>query len=62
MWDYLFECVGEDSELCGEQFLVECDSLEEACAIADSNFPNEDLHYYGKFSPEEAEILGLDTY
>lgn len=62
MWDYLFECVDEDSKLCGEQFFVECDSLEEAWMIADSNFPNEELDYLGKYDPEEAEILGYDTY
>ena len=43
MFDYLFEIVGEERELCGEEFFVECDSLEEAWSIAESNFPNEDL-------------------
>ena len=62
MFDYLFEIVGEESELCGEEFFVECDSLEEAWSIAESNFPNEDLRYWGQYDPEEAEILGYDNY
>lgn len=62
MNDYLFEVVGEESNLCGEQFFVECDTFEEACRIAMDNFDDEELHYIGKYTPEEAEWLGLDTY
>ena len=62
MWDFMFEVVGEYSELCGEQFFVECDTKAEALEIAADNFPDEELHYCGRYSPEEAECLGLDTY
>ena len=62
MWDFMFEVVGEDSELCGEQFFVECNNLHTAWEIASDNFIGEELDYLGKFSPEEAEWVGLDTY
>jgi len=62
MWDFMFEVVGEDSELCGEQFFVECNSKREAFMIAADNFPDEELQYCGRYSPEEAEWIGLDTY
>lgn len=67
MWiDYLFEVVGEDSDYCGEEFLVEVeggvDSVKTAWSIAKENFPNETMKCYGPFSVEEAEIMGLDTY
>lgn len=64
--DYLFEVVGEDSELCGEEFFVEIqsgiDSFKQARAIAEQNFPGEKLKAYGPFTVEEAEAMGLDTY
>lgn len=62
MNDYLFEVVGEESDLCGEQFFVECDTIKEAWDIAIDNFGDEELHYIGKYTPEEAEWLGYDTY
>lgn len=58
MWDYLFM----DNES-GEEFFVECDSLGEAWEIAIENFGEDaDLAYVDQFDPEEAEILGFDTY
>lgn len=62
MFDFLFEVIGEDSDLCGEQFFVECDTKREAYQIAADNFPDEELRYCGKYSVEQAEILGYDTY
>lgn len=62
MSDYLFEIVGEDSYGCGEEFFVECDTEAEAWQIAEANFPNEELRCWGKYSIEDAEIMGLDTY
>ena len=62
MWDFMFEIVGEDSELCGEQFFVECDTFDEAWKIAVENFGDEDFDYVGKYTPAEAEAIGLDTY
>ena len=62
MWDYLFEVVDEDSELCGETFFVECSNLHTAWEIAVDNFNGIELECIGKYAPEEAEILGYDTY
>lgn len=48
----------------GEQFFVECESLDEAWEIALDNWGEEtdDLEYLGEYSVEEADILGYDTY
>lgn len=48
----------------GEQFFVECESLDEAWEIARDNWGEEtdDLEYLGEYSVEEAEILGYDTF
>ena len=64
--DYYFEVTDEDSPWYGEEFLVEVEdtpnSLDEAWAIARENFPNEKMKCWDKYSVEEAEIMGLDTY
>lgn len=59
MKDFLFL----DNES-GEQFFVECESLDEAWEIARDNWGEEtdDLEYLGEYSVEEAEILGYDTF
>lgn len=62
MHDYLFEIVGKDSDCCGEEFFVECYNETEAWQIAEENFPNEELRCWGKYSIEEAEMMGFDTY
>ena len=62
MWDFLFEVVDEDSDLCGEQFFVECNNLHIAWEVAIDNFGGVELDCIGKYTVEEAEILGLDTY
>lgn len=59
---YWFEVVGEDSILCGEQFFVEADNYDEAHAIVNEYFPNEEITCYGKVSEYEAEMMGFDTY
>lgn len=64
--DYLFEVVGEDSDLCGEEFFVEVVMEEDyhstAWEIAIENFPNEELRCLGAYPPELAEAMGYDTY
>ena len=62
MKDYLFEIVDEDSDACGEQFFVECESLREARKIVYENFPDVALKFCGLCSVAEAEMMGLDTY
>lgn len=62
MWDFMFEVIDPDSDLCGEQFFVECDTIEKAFEIANKNFPDGGFECIGKYTPWEAEMLGLDTY
>ena len=59
MRDYLF--IDNES---GEQFFVECETLDEAWEIARDNWGEEtdDLEYLGEYAPWEAEILGYDTF
>ena len=61
--DYLFENVNEDSDWCGEQFFIECKENEDPWIIVKMNFcTTEDFELIGEYTPEEAEILGYDTY
>lgn len=47
----------------GEQFFVECDNLEEASLILEENgFEPSDLKFCGRYTNEEAEEIGLDTF
>ena len=62
MWNYLFEIVGEWSEICGEQFFVQCDTRKEADEILGQYFWGEEVKCLGKYTEEEAERMGLDTY
>ena len=67
MTDYLFEIVGEENENCGEQFFVETDCVASAWQIVADNFGvdailNHEIDCIGEYTPEEAEILGYDTY
>ena len=58
MWDFLF--VDIDS---GEDFFVECNNLFEAIKIVHENFGmSAKVRYINRFSVEEAEMMGLDTY
>ena len=62
MRDFLFTIVGEDSDNCGEQFFVECDTLEDAWQVVHENFENEEVEYICEYHPAIAEAIGLDTY
>ena len=62
MKNYLFEIVGEYSDICGEQFFVQCNSREEADEILAEYFWGEKVELLGVYTDEEAEWLGLDTY
>jgi hypothetical protein len=55
IYDYLFQ----DMET-GEEFFVECETKEEAITTAKTYFEEPVLN--GIFSPEDADILGYDTY
>ena len=55
IYDYLFY----DTET-GEEFFVECETKEEAITTARTYFERPFLR--GIFSPEDADILGYDTY
>lgn len=56
LWNYLFE----DCEI-GERFFVQCASYEEALRILkEDGF--DDCAYIDKFTDEEAEWMGYDTY
>lgn len=66
--NWWFEVVGEDSELCGEEFFVQVKRVPgdngkaEALLIAEDNFPGEELRCLGWVTDETAEDIGLDTY
>lgn len=55
MYDYFFE----DMET-GEEFFVECETMEEAFVTAEFYFTKPLLKEV--FTPEDADILGYDTY
>ena len=58
MWDFMYEVIET-----GEQFFVECDNLGEANIILkESGFTPDELKFCGRFTVEEAEMIGLDTY
>lgn len=58
MWDFLFEDVET-----GEQFFVETTSLAEAKVILEmSGFEKNQYEYLDKYTIEEAEMMGFDTY
>ena len=63
IYDFLFELT-EDSDNEGEQFLVECGSLNEAYKILveDNGFDYKELRFIERMSVAEGEWLGLDTY
>lgn len=60
MRHYLFECADEDSENCGEEFIVGADNFKEAVKIAEEFFGC--CHAFGEITEEEAENSGLDEY
>lgn len=62
MWNYLFEVVDEGSDLNGERFFVQCKTRKEADEIVIEYFCDDRVAYLGKYSDEEAEWMGYDTY
>ncbi len=62
MRHYWFEITDENSENCGEEFLVGAESKEAAWKIAKYYFDEWDLKCWGECSEEEAEMSGLDEY
>ena len=63
MNNYLFEITDEESELCGEEFFVQADTKKDAWGIVFDNFGTDlRIKYLGKYSDEEAEAMGYDTY
>lgn len=57
-WDFMFEVIET-----GEQFFVECYSLNEAKVILEmSGFEEGELKYCRRYTVAEAEAIGLDTY
>lgn len=57
MYDYLFEIVET-----GEQILCEEPTYEQALETLAQYFDLNELEFIERFSVEEAEILGYDTY
>lgn len=62
MWNFLVEITTEGSDFEGEQFFVQASTLEEADEIVALNFEGEGYCFHGRFTDEEAEMMGLDTY
>ena len=60
-FDFLFK-LNELSDNEGEQFLVECETLEQAFDIVDENFEREVVTYIGKLTVAEGEALGYDIF
>lgn len=57
-WDFLYEVIET-----GEQFFVECSNLGEAEVILEmSGFSADEIVYQGRYTVEEAEAMGFDTY
>lgn len=63
-YTYWWTITGVDSDLCGEEFFteLESDSRDDHEAYAETLFPGEDLHCFGRVTEWEAECMGLDTY
>ena len=58
MWDFMFEILES-----GEQFFVECNNLGEAKIILEmSGFKSNELRFRGRYTTEEAKIMGFDIY
>lgn len=58
MWDFMFTDIES-----GEDFFVECDNLFEAWRTVHDNFgTGARVRYIGRYSVEDAEAMGLDTY
>lgn len=62
MWNFMYEFVDEYSDYCGEIIFVQCDTREEAEEIVMENFGKEQVNFLGRYTDEEAEWYGYDTY
>ena len=62
MYNYLFVVITRGSELEGEEFFVQAKNYEEAKEIVKMYFSGEVCTCYGRYSDEEAEEMGIDTY
>lgn len=60
MRHWLFECIDENSQCEGEEFIVGADNYPEARAIAEEWFG--EVVFHDELTDEEAEISGLDEY
>lgn len=59
-----WEIIGEDSDLCGEEFFTDLENatIPEHREYAHQIFPKEDLRCLGLVSAFDAEMTGLDIY
>jgi hypothetical protein len=62
MRHYWFEITDENSENCGEEFIVGAENKQDAWEIARDYFGDWELKCWGECSEEEAEMSGLDEY
>ena len=62
MWNFLVEITTEGSDIEGEEFFVQATTREEADDIVAQYFEGEQYCYHGRYTDEEAEMMGLDTY
>ena len=62
VWNFLVEITTEGSDLEGEEFFVPAHDIYEADKIVAYYFEGENYCYGGRFTDEEAEMMGLDTY
>lgn len=62
MWNFLVEITTEGSEIEGEEFFVRAATMTEADEIVAQYFEGEHYCYHGRYTDEEAEWTGLDTY
>lgn len=59
---FLFEIIDEDSEYCGEEFLVGAKDYHSAREIVNEYFPDIKVRFWHEVSDYEAEMSGLDEY
>ena len=62
VWNFLVEITTEVSDLEGEEFFVQAHDIYEADKIVAYYLEGENYCYGGRFTDEEAEMMGLDTY
>lgn len=62
MWNILVEITTEGSDLEGKEFFVQASTVYEADEIVAQHFEGEHYCYHGRFTDEEAAMMGLDIY